>query len=165
MTIQITDYINVVERAKELGCNIPTEIAFLPRNFDTAACRNDLIHESSVADFRILWRQASLNETRIESEGERLPQAEEKFFEWASPIIFISTLYLSQNPQGVSIALNIISNYLTDFFKGIPGNKKVRLDIVVEQTKTKKYLRVHYEGDEQGLAEVGKAIKQARQLE
>jgi hypothetical protein len=165
MSIQITEYIDVSERAKELGCNIPTEIAFLPRNFDTAVARNDLIHEGSVADFRILWRQAGLRETRIEREGERLPQAQEMSFEWVSPIIFISALYLSQNQQGVSIALNIISNYLTDFFKGIPGKKTVRLDVVVEHTKGKKYLRVHYEGDEQGLSEVSKAIHEARQLE
>lgn len=165
MSIQITEYIDVAERAKELGCNVPTEIAFLPRNFDTAVARNDLIHEGSIADIRILWRQAKLKETRIEREGDRLPQAQEMFFEWVSPILFISALYLSQNPQGVSIALNIISTYLTDFFKGIPGEKKVRLDVVVECTKGKKYLRVHYEGDERGLAEVGKAIHEARHFE
>ncbi|MCI0485918.1 MAG: hypothetical protein L0229_04880 [Blastocatellia bacterium] len=165
MPIQITDYVNVAERAKELGCNVPTGIALLPRNFDTVASKDDLIHESSVADIRILWRQAELNETRIEKEGDKLPQAQEKSFEWVGPIIFVSALYFSQNPQGVSIALNIISNYLTGFFKGIPGNKKVRLDVVVEQTKSQKCLKVHYEGDVEGLAEVSKVIREAREIE
>jgi hypothetical protein len=36
MTVQVLEYINVKERYLELECNIPTRLAFLPINFDTA---------------------------------------------------------------------------------------------------------------------------------
>src|SRR5437764_612388 len=113
MPIEIFDYINVNERAARLGCNLPTELALLPRNFETAESKEELIHESSVPDIRILWRQAGLTETRIEQEGDRFLHAQENAFEWLGPTIFVGTMLASQNPHAVSVALNILSNYLT----------------------------------------------------
>src|SRR2546425_3312229 len=56
MTIELFEYPSVTERAKELGCQVPTGIAILPRNFDTASTKSELLFESETPTVRILWR-------------------------------------------------------------------------------------------------------------
>lgn len=156
--IQITDYINVKEKARELGCNIPTSLALLPRNFEIAKSKDELIHESTVPTIRVLWRQNNIDETQLEKEGEKFPLIEEKALEWAAPIIFVSSALLSQNPHLISVALNVISNYLTDWFKGIPGSDKKAKLCIVEQTEKGPCKKIFYEGDPEGLKELLKII-------
>ena len=73
----------------------------------------------------------------------------------------ISALFLSQNPNAISVAIGVISNYLTDWFKGTVGDKRVRLDIVVE-IEGSKYKRVHYDGNVEGLRELPKILREVR---
>lgn len=57
-------------------------------------------------------------------------------------------------PHLVTIALNVISSYLTEWFKGIPkNNRKVKLSIVLE-TKKKEYKKIEYEGPPDGLKQL-----------
>lgn len=160
MSVQITEYIDVNRRALEFGCNIPSGLAFLPRNFETVTSKDELIHESTTLTLRVLWRQSEIPETKIERESDRFPCAQENYIEWIGPVIFISASILSRNPAMISVALGVISNYLTDWFKGIPRNKNIKLDFVVEQTKTKKYKRIHYDGDVNGLKDLDKIIRE-----
>lgn len=155
MNIQQEDFVNVVQRARVLGCRVPTGLALLPRNFDSATSKDQLLHESEAPTVRILWRRARLEETPIEPEGERFPQISEKSFEeWVGPTIFASAALLSQNPAVVSVALGVISNYLTDWFKGTAmDRRKVRLDVVVETGKSQ-YSKLHYEGPVEGLQDL-----------
>lgn len=165
MSEEVSNYINVTERAAVLGCNIPTRIALLPRNFEDAGSREDLLHESSAPTVRILLRQAGISETPLELEGEKFPERSEKDFErWIAPIIFVSGAFLTQNPHAIALALGVISNYLTDFFKGIPSGKRVTLDVVVE-TSLKKYKKVHYEGPPEGLRELPSIIHEVHKHE
>jgi len=161
MEIQESEYIDVKERAEFLGCNIPTNLALLPRNFQEAESKKDLLHESSAPTVRILFRKNNIAETPLELESEKFPQISEKgFVEWVGPIIFVSFAALNQDPNMLSLALGVISNYLTDFFKGIPGDRKVRLDVVVE-TKKKAYKKIHYEGPVSGLEKLPKVIEKS----
>jgi hypothetical protein len=48
MAFTITDYADVRARAEELHLNRPEGLALLPRNFDNAAVRDELLHESAV---------------------------------------------------------------------------------------------------------------------
>jgi hypothetical protein len=48
--------------------------------------------------------------------------------------------------------LSVLANYFTDFLKGKKGEKKVKIEIVVENGKTHK--KITYEGDGKGLAEL-----------
>ncbi len=160
MTVQVSEYIDVKERCLELGKNVPTGLAILPINFDIVSSKDELVHEDSVSTIRKLWRKAGIDETKIEKDGDKIPYEQRKSFELALPTVFISFSLLSQNPGLVSIALNIISNYATDFFKGVAGERKVKLDIVVEQSKTKKCKQIHYEGDIEGLNQLHQLIKE-----
>jgi hypothetical protein len=160
--IHTTDYVDVEQRATELGCRVPTEFAILPRYFATASDKDALVQEDTAPTVRILLRAAGIPETPIESEGERFPLIEENSFEWVGPTIFIGAAIFSANSHMISVALSVIANYLTDYFKGRPGEKKAKLRIVVPQPRTKKYTEITYEGDIEGLPGLQKIIKEVR---
>jgi hypothetical protein len=160
MSVQVHDYISVAGKAAELGCNVPTGLALLPRNFADAKTKKDLIHDSFTATVRVLLRQANILETRLEKQEERFPESVTEAFEWIGPIIFVGYSLYSQNPHVIDIALGVISNYLSDWFKGIPRNNRgVRLDIVVE-TKSKTCKRIHYDGNVEGLKQLPEIIRE-----
>ena len=156
---KISDYIDVRKKAQGLGCNIPISIALLPRNFATAVSKEEFIHESTTPTVRGLWRQNGIAETSVEQPEEKFPLASEHAFEWIGPTIFISAMLLSQNQHLVTIALNIISNYLSEWFRGIPrDSRKTKFCIVIE-TKSGLYKKIEYEGPLDGLRGLPEVIK------
>jgi len=157
--ITVENYVNVKEKAQKLNLNIPSQIALLPRNFKTAGSKEELIHASTTPAVRKLWIQNDIQETPIEKSGERIPYSAEEAFEWIAPTIFLSSLLWSQNPHLVDIALNVISDYLTDWFRGILYNeRKVKLSVVVE-TRSGDYKEVKYEGPPDGLNKLPEILK------
>ena len=158
---EITSFINVADKATTLGCNVPTGIALLPRNFDTATNKDELMHESSAPTVRQLWRQAGIIETKLEDDGKRFPQiSEHGFVEWVGPTILVTSAWLSHNPEVLAVALGVISNYLTDIFKGNPDNPKARLHIIV-QKENGEYRKVSYKGPVDGMKELPSIIEKA----
>lgn len=157
MKTTVTDYVCVAERAIALGCQVPTGMTLLPDNFETATARVDLLFRSEAATIKTLFRNNQFPLTDLLPTGERAPSIHNKNFEWA-PALFISAAMLSENPDAVSVALGIISNYATDFFKGM-GHKNVRLVIVVEKKKNHTCKKISYEGDIAGLSSLPEVIQ------
>jgi hypothetical protein len=60
----------------------------------------------------------------------------------------------------VALALDVLGTYLTDFFKGIPGPKTVKLEIVVEKKRDRSCKMVRYEGGVSGINELPEVIRQ-----
>ena len=154
MPTTIHEYTDVTARAQELGCVAPTNIAILPRNFATATTRAELLHESNVTTVRTLLRKEGIALDTLEPPDERFRQAQENDFTWIGPTLLFTAAQLSQNPLLVSVSLGVIANYLTDFFRGISGRKRVTFDVVVEQTKSKKHVHVHFDGDIDGFKQL-----------
>ena len=118
------------------------------------------MHESSVPTVRVLFRQAGIVETPLEHAGEKYPQIAEKAFgHWIGPILFVSVAALSSNPMLLQLALGILSNYLTDFFKGLPGEQNAKLDIVLETATGYKGFR--YAGPVSGLRDLAAVVHEA----
>jgi len=158
--IMVENYVNVKEKARKLNLNIPSQIALLPLNFKTATAKEELLHASTTPTVRKLWAQNNVQETPIEKAGEKIPYSAGEAFEWIGPIIFVSSLLLSENPHLINIALNVISNYLIDWFRGIPYNeRKVKLSIVIE-TRSGEYKEVKYEGPPDGLDKLPEILKE-----
>lgn len=158
MTISIHEYIEVPPKLASLGCREPLSVTLLPRNFATAQTFGELVHESNCATVRTLLRSAGIEEKRIEHEGAKIPYVQENDFTWVGPILFFAAAEVSRNPEIISVALGVIANYLTDFFRGIPGGRRVTFDVVIEQTRSKKTVRVHYDGSPEGFKELPEAI-------
>ena len=121
MKTEESDYCNVQERATALGLNEPTDLALLPRNFESAASKEELLNESAALTIRKLWRQAGLKETPLDKAGERIPEIKENDFRLIMPVLFVGYSLWSQNPTALNLALSVAANYITDFFKGIGG--------------------------------------------
>jgi len=154
MGIEIRETCDVQKRVRHLGLQSPGDLSILPRNIGTAASYDELVHESSVTTVRSLFRQEGIQETRIEPDGKDIPCIQENEFSLLLPTLFVGSLILSGNTHLLDLALNVISSYATDFFKGIPGRKKVVLKVVVEQKGKSTCREVHYEGDPEGLKSV-----------
>lgn len=162
MPVQVSDYVDVVSRANELGCNVPTGFAILPRNFADAKTMGELLHEGTASTVRILLRQANIPETKIEKDGEKFPEILEKSGgEWIGPIILIGYEMYKQNPQIASIVIDLLLDYLKDWFKGVTAPlQKTKLDVVVEKSEKGNYKRVHYEGPVAGLKDLPPVIEE-----
>ncbi len=161
MTATIHPYPDVHATATALGCQDPDKFALLPRGFESAKSKSDLLHEGNADTVRKLLRNANLVESPLEATGERFPSIQENDFTWVGPTLFISASLLSDNPNVVSVALNVLSNYLTDFFKGVTGSRRVTFDVVVERTKTKRSVRVHYDGTPEDFVHFADAVNGA----
>jgi hypothetical protein len=156
MTVSTADYIRIADRAAELGCNMPTGFAIMPENLDTAATRGGLIIRGEGSTIRKLLKNRQLPVQDFLPSGERPGFVHNKSHDWAA-FIFISAALLSNDPSAVSVALSVISNYLTDMFKGTP-DKKIKLYIAVERKGDYVCKKLTYEGDAAGLAEIADAI-------
>src|SRR5215203_3346972 len=133
VNVEVEPFINVRGHAAALGCPPPGELALLPGNFETAGSRADLVHDASALTIRAAWSSEGVDESRLEPSGERWPAAQEDAAEWIGPTIFVAASIFSGNPGVVDVALGVVSNYLTDFFRGTPHDQRqARLSIVVE---------------------------------
>lgn len=82
---------------------------------------------------------------------------EQRSIEWFGPTLLFTTAALAQNPELVSIALNVLSNYISDYFKG-HKEPNVKLNIMVQKSKTQ-CTNIMYEGPKDGLIEIEKLIE------
>ena len=171
MEVQVSDYIDVEAKALELECAIPTGLTILPRNFATATSPSEFVHESTAPTIRALLRQAGVQETRIEKEGEKIPYSVQKSWEWIGPIIFVSQWMLTNATLPVTI--NLISSYLYDIRKGHSDDANATVEYVVETVEKTKhgekrvYKRITIKGSPNDIKNLGaQELKQlAEELE
>lgn len=83
---------------------------------------------------------------------------EQRSADWFGPTLLFTTAALTQNSELISITLNIISNYLTDYFKG-HKEPKIKISFITQQSKTQ-FTKLDYEGDKEGLKEFEKILDQ-----
>jgi hypothetical protein len=159
--ITVTDYVDVTGKAAELGCNVPSGVAILPRNFDTATSRAELIHESTATTVRLLLRESGIHETPLEEPGDRLPFMGQKAATWGGPDLYMALAAL-QDPQLLTSVIEVISAYLTDFFRGIAQDRRRAKLSVVVQTAPGSFKKVQYEGPIEGLARIPDVVRRLR---
>jgi hypothetical protein len=159
MLLTVTDYIPVDQRAAELGCSYPTQITILPDNFAEATSRDNLYQSSEAATIQKILINHGVAIGTLLPTSERLPYRVQKDFEWVALLLFIPLAVMNQNPALVSLALNVIANYVTNFFKGIPGTKTAKLDIVTA-TRGRKFKKISYEGSIEGLRSLPEILRE-----
>jgi hypothetical protein len=162
MSVEIGSYVDVTTRAAELGCRAPRGIALLPRNFESAERRDELVHDASGLSVRAAWRGAGIEECRLEPEGELWPAAQQDAAEWLGPVIFVAGSVLSNNPDAISVALGVVANYVTDFFRGTPMDRQRASLTVVVETEEGQSRRVDYQGPAEGIRDLPDVIREVR---
>lgn len=161
MTTTISEYIDVRQRIADLGCLSPAGLALLPSNFDTASDISNFRQVSESATVRTLLRTSNISLDELVNKDQRPPYIQNNAFEWVAPTLFVSVGVLSQNASYLSVALSVIANYATDFFKGMSGSNEVQMDIVVERSKSKVCKKITYKGPPEGLKDLPEVIRAA----
>lgn len=110
---------------------------------------------SSISFYKYAKNQVNLNYIRKPD-----IVLEQRSIDWFGPTLLITTTALTQNPELVSITLNVISNYITDFFKG-SQEPDIKVSLLIQQSKTK-FKKLDYEGNKDGLKEIEKLIEQLK---
>ena len=159
---EITEYVAVHERVRELDCDLPQGIVFLPANFQSAKSADEFMQDSAAATVRTLFRNAEIPHGDILKDGRRLPSIQNNSVDWVAPTLFLGASMLTENPDLVNVALSVVANYLTDFFKGSPSPKTIKLELVVEKEKDRSCTKISYEGSVEGLGALPEIVKQAR---
>jgi hypothetical protein len=131
----------------------------LPVNFESASSVTEFLQASEAATVKKLFLEKGLPIDDIVDRNQRPPYVKNKSYDWVTPTLFISAALYSENPALVSMALSVLANYATDFFKGINRMPDVRLDIVAEETKTKTYKKISYQGPVDGLKNLADVIR------
>lgn len=162
MSITIEDYVRVDERAEALGCSFPSALAVVPMHFETAETRADLRNASHTETVIKFFKEQGIAIHSFLPEDEHLPYLVNKDFQWLGPAIFIPIALLNENPQIVSLAIGVLSNCITEFFKGIPKRQRnVKLVLIVETDGNRAYKKITYEGDIEGLRSLPKIISKS----
>ncbi|MBN2412084.1 hypothetical protein JXQ31_10370 [candidate division KSB1 bacterium] len=125
MQIYTTDYINIDSKVKLLNLKMPTGITVLPYNFENYKTEKDLCYEDSELTLRFMLRDGGINGSSLEDENSSIPIKIDESLDinWIPPIVFISSLILSDNPHLLDITLGIISNFFYEILKNNRGGK------------------------------------------
>ena len=162
MPVAVEDYARVDQRARELGCTLPDGLAVIPINFEFAASRDELYTASHTTTVLKFFREGDIAVDNFLSEEDKKSYVVNKHFQWLGPTLFIPLALWNNNPEIVSLAIGVLGNCITDFFKGIPTRLRiVKLDMVVE-TDSRNYKKISYEGGIEGLQELPKIIREMR---
>lgn len=163
MPVEISDYVEIEQRCSLLGIQRPEGFCILPRNFEHAESLSELCHESSALTMKTLFRQARLPITVYQPSDAPLSYIQENDNSWAAPVLFLTVTALSENAHCLSVALNVISNYVTDLFKGSPETTSVKLTVIIEKSQTKSSNKItkkySYTGPSDKINELARMIE------
>jgi len=154
----VTEYVDVRQQARKHGLHLTSELVLLPRGFERSGI--ELAHEADAATVRKLLKVAGLDVQQLQYPDRRLPSVVQRSADWIGPTLFVGSMLLSQSPQVTQIALGVISSYVSDTLKGKNFGGSVTLDVVIEETKSKTYRRIHYEGPPSGLKDLPQVLRE-----
>lgn len=119
-----------------------------------------ILYSTNTPTVEKLLREAGLQVERPDLHGQ-VRYRDERSIVWAGPILFFSAAALAENPHLMSLALGVISNYLTDLFRGRAHSDPaaVHLDVIEELEPGKRYRRVKYDGPIEGLSKISAPIR------
>ena len=159
MSVTIATYIDVRQRALELGLDPITDFAILPRGFGTGSPDGAVADEADATTIRKLLNEAGLSVQQLRRSGRALPSVVQRSADWIAPTLFVGSMLLSQNPHAIELALGVMDSYISDFLKGRLGRGVVTLTIVVEKNRSREYCRVDYEGPPSGIKDLAEVVR------
>jgi len=157
MEHKVTDFINLRERFENIDNNFHSEFCIVPENIESAKSVDEFIFADNAITIRKVFQKNNVSIDMLQNDNTAFRQR--CSIDWYAPMIFIGYSLLSDNSNLVSVGLSVLSNYITDFFKGSFGRKNVKIEIVVESTPKKEFKCISYEGSPEGLKELEMVIK------
>lgn len=152
-----TEEIDINNKLDQLKLALPKGLAFFPENLEEANEVADFIFPEPVTQINKVFKSNALDIVIL---GENLSLLKSrKNSDIYLPSIFLGLSLLTENPTVASVALNVLSNYITDFLKGSFGQRNVSLEIYVETTAKKTIKKITYSGDAEGIKNLVNIIK------
>lgn len=145
-------------QALTLGLPAPTGLALLPMNFESASSVGNMRFHSEALTVRKLMAASGVALDPFLQGTEHAGYVHNKSADWIGPTLFVGASVFSGNESAISIALNVISDYVTRFFQR-PSGVQVKLDVVVERKGDHVCKRISFEGDVNGLKDLPPIIK------
>lgn len=133
-----------------------SSILFVPDNWPAEP--EGHVYPNTIDSVVKILEQNDVPVTTLESIDATTPLQDNRGLDWIVPTFVVSGLLLSQNPTLISVALGVITNYVTNLFKGLKDDPEVKLNIIQTAADGKKAQRVHYEGPASGLLSVEKVL-------
>lgn len=133
-------------------------ILILPNNVNDLNA-DILIYPSTTSSLIKEFKTKGLVASILGNSEKQTAYQDNRSIDWFAPTLFVTSTLLSQNPELINIALNVISNYLTDIFKGIKKDPTAKLTLVHRDDIKMRYTKINYDGPVSGLTEVKDIIK------
>ena len=157
MNTEVRDYVSVSEKLRTFGISPPTGLAILPSNLAEATSVQDLRQQAESDTVRTLLTANKVAYVEIFDEDSQPQYLQQYGFEWFGPTLFISAGLLSQDPNVISVALGVITNYLYDLFKGAKDGK-ASLDVILQHADGS-CKQIRYSGPPDGLSKVAEIVR------
>ncbi|MEO9593585.1 hypothetical protein [Rhodopirellula bahusiensis] len=133
-------------------------LTFVPANInDDSLDAENFSYHSSIIGIRKLYSEKGLK-FQFPNSDDAQNTLHLHSADWIAPAIFVTTLYVSQYPDAVSLALSIVANYASELF-GNDKESKCQLTIYVE-TETGKSRQVDFNGPPDALGDVQKLVRE-----
>lgn len=154
---QVTEYVDVIARARELGCRAPVGVALLPGNFATAAGADELRYNAAAPQVRSAWRSVGLIDTgpRQDSRGAGSAVPAQV------PLVVFFGRGVADDSRRVLSALTMVAWAITS----IPGPgsaREFRFDVIVERPSGDGYACIRYDGDAREIIDLRRGIERVR---
>lgn len=133
--VSVEDGFDVREKCEELGIEAPEKAAFLPRNFEDASDKDDLVLENQTATYRKVIEQEGVE---IEVIGDESRQIAEKSHDTIIGILFFSAQFMEW--EQVSTMLDALMWYLE---RTSTGSTTLKAEVGDEDGN---YQKLEYEG-------------------
>jgi len=134
-----------------------SDLAFLPENLNSVDNVDKFIFTESVIELNKYFKAENLNIQILGGEPQLLRSR--KNADIYLPSILIPSFLILENPNILSVILNVVSSYIYDNLKGKIGKKTAQVELFIEKKEKGKYSKIDYKGDTEGLKELEKIIK------
>lgn len=156
MNYTIEEY-EIDDNLKKFDLKLPNQLSFFPENIATAEQKSEFIFTESIIELNKYFKAEELALEVFGGDSELYRSR--KNADIYLPAIFISLSVISENPNLISVSLNIVSNYVYDTLKGAIGKKTTHIEFHIESKEKGKVKKVDYKGDVEGIKSLEKVIK------
>jgi hypothetical protein len=159
MALTVSDYIDVRQRAKELGLKEPSVAVFLPRNFMDVATKGELVYEDSLPDVKALFREAGIEFGKLECDDTKPILVKENSFDWILPTVFFTVAAYRANPDIFKTIVAKVWEHSKVVFTAVTGRSRIKWNVIIEYDGMKRTKMVSFDGAAEQFPQIREFIE------
>jgi hypothetical protein len=146
--------------------DIPIDSAFLVLLPINVTEEGAPVYPQSTKSVLKLLRSKELS-TKLLTQDQAPLYHDQRSFDWLGPTIFVGGAFLSEKPEAITVALNVISSYLFELFGRDSNRSKnennkgtAKLNVVIQSEPTKKLKQISYDGPPEGISAIADVLRE-----